>query len=130
MTDYKEVYLASTKAYQDRDIDKMMEYVTDTFSWYNIVPDGARLLASSVMPEEAVPIVASLGPPIVQRLVLRIDAASLDRPYSWRRQIVNVVVGHQAIFQRAGRGTADIQRPRLFSVRPREDIVERVPRRG
>jgi len=47
MTDYKEVYLASTKAYQDRDIDKMMEYVTDTFSWYNIVPDGAKLLASS-----------------------------------------------------------------------------------
>ena len=36
MTDYKEVYLASTRAYQERDIDKMMEYVTDDFSWYNI----------------------------------------------------------------------------------------------
>ena len=45
MTDYKDVYLASTRAYQDRDIDKMMEYVTDDFSWYNIVPDGASLLA-------------------------------------------------------------------------------------
>lgn len=46
MTDYKEVYLASTQAYQDRDIDRMMEYVTDDFSWYNIMPDGASLLAS------------------------------------------------------------------------------------
>ncbi len=47
MTDYKEVYLASTKAYQERDIDKMMEYVTDEFSWFNIVPDGAMQMASS-----------------------------------------------------------------------------------
>ena len=47
MTDYKEVYLASTRAYQERDIDKMMEYVTDAFSWYNIMPDGASQLASS-----------------------------------------------------------------------------------
>ena len=47
MTDYKEVYLASTRAYQDRDIDKMMEYVTDAFSWYNIMPDGPMQLASS-----------------------------------------------------------------------------------
>jgi ketosteroid isomerase-like protein len=47
MTDYKEVYLASTKAYQERDIDKMMEYVTDEFSWFNIVPDGAMKVASS-----------------------------------------------------------------------------------
>jgi hypothetical protein len=47
MTDYKEVYLASTRAYQDRDIDTMMEYVTDAFSWYNIMPDGAAQLANS-----------------------------------------------------------------------------------
>lgn len=45
MTDYKDVYLASTRAYQSEDIDTMMEYVTDDFSWYNIVPDGASLLA-------------------------------------------------------------------------------------
>jgi hypothetical protein len=46
MTDYKEVYLESTRAYQERDIDKMMECVTDDFSWYNIMPEGATLLAS------------------------------------------------------------------------------------
>ena len=47
MTDYKEVYLASTRAYQARDIDTMMEYVTDDFSWFNIMPDGPMQLASS-----------------------------------------------------------------------------------
>ena len=47
MNDYKEIYLASTRAYQDRDIDKMMEYVTDAFSWFNIMPDGPMQLASS-----------------------------------------------------------------------------------
>ena len=47
MTDYKEVYLASTRAYQARDIDAMMEHVTDDFSWYNIMPDGPSLLADS-----------------------------------------------------------------------------------
>ncbi|MEJ2139182.1 MAG: nuclear transport factor 2 family protein [Gammaproteobacteria bacterium] len=46
MADYKEVYLASTRAYQERDIDKMMEYVTDDFSWYNIMPDGPMQLAA------------------------------------------------------------------------------------
>jgi ketosteroid isomerase-like protein len=45
MADYKEVYLASTRAYQDRDIDAMMDYVTDDFSWYNIMPDGPMQLA-------------------------------------------------------------------------------------
>ena len=47
MTDYKEVYLASTRAYKERDIDQMMEYVTEDFSWYNIMPDGPALLADS-----------------------------------------------------------------------------------
>jgi ketosteroid isomerase-like protein len=47
MTDYKEVYLASTRAYQARDIDKMMEYVSDNFSWYNIVPEGTMQVAGS-----------------------------------------------------------------------------------
>ena len=47
MTDYKEVYLTSTRAYQERDIDTMMECVTDAFSWFNIVPDGTTQLASS-----------------------------------------------------------------------------------
>jgi len=46
MTDYKEVYLASTRAYQDQDIDAMMKHVTDDFSWYNIMPDGANQIAS------------------------------------------------------------------------------------
>ena len=47
MTDYKEVYLASTRAYQERDIDTMMGYVTEAFSWFNINPDGPMQLASS-----------------------------------------------------------------------------------
>ena len=47
MIDYKEVYLASTRAYRERDIDAMMEHVTDDFSWFNIVPDGAMQVASS-----------------------------------------------------------------------------------
>ncbi len=46
MTDYKQVYLASTKAYQEEDIDTMMEYVTDDFSWFNIMPEGAHQLAA------------------------------------------------------------------------------------
>jgi hypothetical protein len=47
MTDYKKVYLASTRAYQARDIDAMMEQVTDDFSWFNIVPSGTMQVASS-----------------------------------------------------------------------------------
>lgn len=45
MTDYKKVYLASTRAYQAEDIDGMMEFVSDDFTWYSIVPEGARQLA-------------------------------------------------------------------------------------
>ena len=44
MNDYKQVYLESTRAYQARDIKKMMEYVTDAFSWFNIMPDGPMQL--------------------------------------------------------------------------------------
>jgi len=47
MTDYKEVYLASTRAYQARDIEAMMQYVTDDFSWFNIIPEGAKQVADS-----------------------------------------------------------------------------------
>jgi len=47
MTDYKKVYLASAQAYKDQDIDKMMEYATDDFSWYNIEPDGPKLLSDT-----------------------------------------------------------------------------------
>jgi ketosteroid isomerase-like protein len=47
MTDYKKVYLASAQAYQDGDVDKMMDYATEDFSWYNIEPDGPRLLSDT-----------------------------------------------------------------------------------
>jgi hypothetical protein len=51
MTDYKEIYLASSQAYKDRDIEKMMSFVTEDYSWYNIHEEGPRLLATG--PEEA-----------------------------------------------------------------------------
>jgi ketosteroid isomerase-like protein len=47
MTDYKKVYLDSAQAYQDGDIDKMMDYATEDFSWYNIEPDGPKLLCDT-----------------------------------------------------------------------------------
>jgi ketosteroid isomerase-like protein len=47
MTDYKKVYLASAQAYSDGDIDKMMDCATEDFSWYNIEPDGPRLLSDT-----------------------------------------------------------------------------------
>jgi hypothetical protein len=47
MTDYKQVYLASAQAYKDQEIDKMMDYATEDFSWYNIEPDGPKLLSDT-----------------------------------------------------------------------------------
>ena len=47
MTDYKEVYLASAQGYQDGDIEEMLSYATEDFSWYNIEPDGPRLLSDT-----------------------------------------------------------------------------------
>ena len=47
MTDYKKVYLDSAQAYKDGDVDKMMDYATEDFSWYNIEPDGPRLLSDT-----------------------------------------------------------------------------------
>ena len=47
MTDYKQVYLASAKAYSNGDIDAMMEHATDDFSWYNIEPGGPKLLSDT-----------------------------------------------------------------------------------
>jgi len=47
MTDYKKVYLASAQAYSDQDIEKMMEYATEDFSWYNIEPDGPKMLCDT-----------------------------------------------------------------------------------
>ena len=47
MTDYKKVYLASAQAYQEGEVDKMLSYDTDDFSWYNIDPDGPRLLCDT-----------------------------------------------------------------------------------
>jgi ketosteroid isomerase-like protein len=47
MTDYKKVYLGSAQAYKDGDVDKMMDYATEDFSWYNIEPGGPRLLSDT-----------------------------------------------------------------------------------
>jgi ketosteroid isomerase-like protein len=47
MTDYKKVYLDSAQAYQDGDVDKMMDYATEDFSWYNIEPGGPQLLCDT-----------------------------------------------------------------------------------
>ena len=47
MTDYKKVYLASAEAFKAADVDKMMDYATDDFSWYNIEPEGPKLLADN-----------------------------------------------------------------------------------
>lgn len=47
MTDYKKVYLASSEAYKSGDVDKMLSYATDDFSWYNIEPQGPVLLSDT-----------------------------------------------------------------------------------
>ena len=47
MTDYKEIYLASAKAYQEHDVDKMLSYASEDFSWYNIEPEGPVLLSDT-----------------------------------------------------------------------------------
>ena len=47
MTDYEKVYLASAEAYKDQDVDRMMSYATDDFSWYNIEPHGPVLLSDT-----------------------------------------------------------------------------------
>ena len=45
MSDVLELFAESSNAYDDRDIDKMMSYVSDDYTWYNIAPDGAQKLA-------------------------------------------------------------------------------------
>ena len=47
MTDYKKVYLASAQAYSDQDVDKMLSYATEDFSWYNLEPEGPKLLSDT-----------------------------------------------------------------------------------
>ncbi len=47
MTDYKQVYLASAEAYKAGDIDGMLSYATDDFSWYNLEPQGPVLLSDT-----------------------------------------------------------------------------------
>ena len=47
MTDYKQVYLASSEAYKNQDVDLMLSHATDDFSWYNIEPAGPVLLSDT-----------------------------------------------------------------------------------
>jgi ketosteroid isomerase-like protein len=47
MTDYKEIYLASAEAYKEQDVDRMLSYAADDFTWYNIELDGPKLLSDT-----------------------------------------------------------------------------------
>jgi len=47
MTDYKQVYLASSEAYKAGDIDEMLSHATEDFSWYNLEPQGPVLLSDT-----------------------------------------------------------------------------------
>jgi len=46
MADIEKLFLESSSAYDDQDIDKMMSYVTEDYTWYNISEDGAQKLAN------------------------------------------------------------------------------------
>ena len=46
MTDFQELFLQSTGAYGDKNIDKMMSYVAEDYAWFNISEDGATKIAS------------------------------------------------------------------------------------
>ena len=47
MTDYKKIYLASAEAYREQDVDRMLSYAAEDFSWYNIEPEGPVLLSDT-----------------------------------------------------------------------------------
>ena len=46
-TDYKKIYLASAEAYKNQDVDLMLSYAADDFTWYNIETDGPVLLSDT-----------------------------------------------------------------------------------
>ena len=45
MADIHQRFLESSSAYDNRDIDKMMSFVSEDYTWYNIGPEGAQKLA-------------------------------------------------------------------------------------
>jgi len=47
MTDYKQIYLESAEAYKNQDVDLMLSYAADDFTWYNIERDGPVLLSDT-----------------------------------------------------------------------------------
>ncbi len=46
MSDYKDVFLKSSEAYQARDIDKALSFVSDDYTYYRITEDGPKVLAT------------------------------------------------------------------------------------
>ncbi|NND53472.1 MAG: hypothetical protein HKN56_00690 [Gammaproteobacteria bacterium] len=44
---YKDIYLKSAEAYKNQDVDLMLSYASDDFSWYNIEADGPKLLSDT-----------------------------------------------------------------------------------
>ncbi len=46
MSKYEDMFLASSKAYDDQDYDKMMSFVADDYQFYGITDDGPKLRAN------------------------------------------------------------------------------------
>jgi len=47
VTDYKQIYLESAEAYKNQEVDLMLSYAADDFTWYNIEQHGPVLLSDT-----------------------------------------------------------------------------------
>lgn len=45
MQDYEEIFLKSSRAYRDRDVEKALSFVADDYVYYRITEDGPKVLA-------------------------------------------------------------------------------------
>ncbi len=45
MSKYEDLFLQSSRAYDDKDYDRMMSFVTDDYEFYGMTEDGTKLLA-------------------------------------------------------------------------------------
>ena len=43
MSEYEQLFLESTKAYDEKDYEKMMSFVTDDYSWFSMTESGSVL---------------------------------------------------------------------------------------
>jgi hypothetical protein len=46
MSKYEDMFLASSKAYEDHDYDKMMSFVADDYQFYGMTDEGPKLRAN------------------------------------------------------------------------------------